>query len=265
MIPKIIHYCWFSHDNPPNYPQDVIDCINSWRKLMPDYEIKLWNADNFDLSSCQYAMEAYHERKYAFASDYARLRILYELGGVYCDTDVEALKRFDPLLENEAFTGFEDYGRVAAGILGSEKGNPLFKEFLDYYEGRQFIIGDGVYDIAPIPELMTRTLKKYGLTAENKIQHLGRITVYPIEYFYPYIPYIKEHNFFSENTIANHHYSGTWTKASNEREERYKKHIATYQKIFGKNIGRVFALLQHAGLSKTIGIVRQKLSRKFRR
>ncbi len=81
MIPKIIHYCWFSHDNPPNYPQDVIDCINSWRKLMPDYEIKLWNQDNFDLSVCPFAMEAYQERKYAFASDYVRLRVLHDGGG----------------------------------------------------------------------------------------------------------------------------------------------------------------------------------------
>ena len=185
-------------------------------------------------------------------------------GGVYCDTDVEALKSFDPLLENEAFAGFEDYGRIGTCILGSEKGNPIFKEILDYYESRHFIIGSGVYDTTPNPEIITPILKKYGLTSENKIQNLGRITVYPIEYFCPYIPYIKEHNFFTENTMANHHFSGTWTKASNEREARYKKHLEAYRKIFGRNLGKVFALLHHAGLSKTISVLRQKLTRKFR-
>ena len=186
-------------------------------------------------------------------------------GGVYCDTDVEALKKFDPLLENEAFTGFEDYGRVAAGILGSEKGNPIFKELLDYYKGRHFIIGSGVYDTVPMPELITRTLKKYGLTAENKIQNLGRITVYPIEYFYPFIPYIKEHNFFTENTVANHHYSGTWLKASNEREERYKKSLAAFRKIFGKNLGKLFAMIKHAGFFKSIAFAVRKLISKYKR
>ena len=185
-------------------------------------------------------------------------------GGVYLDSDIEVLKNFDPLLKNEAFTGFEDYGRIAAWIFGSEKGNPLFKEFLDYYEGKHFIIGGGVYDTTPNPEIITPILKKYGLTSENKIQNLGRITVYPIDYFCPFDPNVKEHNFFTENTMANHHFNGAWTKVSNEREGRYKKHLEAYRKIFGKNLGKVFALLHHAGLSKTVSMIWRRLTRKFR-
>ena len=79
MIPKIIHYCWFTY--PPDYPPDVLRCIDSWKKFMPDYEIKLWNTSNFDLSQCPYAIEAYQERKFAFASDYVRLRVLHDWGG----------------------------------------------------------------------------------------------------------------------------------------------------------------------------------------
>ena len=186
-------------------------------------------------------------------------------GGVYLDSDIEILKNFDPLLKNEAFTGFEDYGRIAAWIFGSEKGNPLFKEFLDYYEGRHFIIGDGVYDTIPNPDIITPILKKYGLTAENKIQNLGRITVYPIEYFCPYIPYIKEHNFFTENTMANHHFNGAWLKASNEREERYTKSLAAFRKIFGKNLGKLFAMIKHAGFFKSIAFAVRKLISKYKR
>lgn len=185
-------------------------------------------------------------------------------GGVYLDSDIEVLKSFDSLLDNEAFTGFEDYGRIAAWIFGSEKGNPLFKELLDYYEGRHFIIGDGVYDMTPNPEPITRTLRKYGLTAENKIQNLGRITVYPMEYFCPFNPYRKGNDCFTEATMANHHFNGTWLKISNEREERYKRHLKTYQRIFGRRIGNLLTNCQHVGIFKTLYKVLRKLARKFK-
>ena len=172
---------------------------------------------------------------------------------------------FSPLLDNEAFTGLEVCGIVAGFILGSEKGNPFFKELLDCYNGQHYIIGSGVYNMFLIPDILTKMLRKYGMTNENKIQNLGRITVYPVEYFCPYIPHIKEHNFFTEDTMAIHHYTGTWTKITNEREARYYQHLAAYRKKFGKTLGTVFALLQHTGLSKTIGIVWSKLTRKFRR
>ena len=186
-------------------------------------------------------------------------------GGVYLDSDIEVLKNFDPLLKNKAFTGFEAPGRIAAWIFGSEKGNPLFKEFLDYYEGKHFIIGNGVYDTTPNPDIITPILKKYGLTSENKIQNLGRITVYPIDYFCPFVPYIEGHNFFTENTMANHHFNGAWLKASNEREALYRKHLAAYRKIFGKDLGKLFAMIRHAGLFKSLAFAVQKLIKRFRK
>lgn len=183
MIPKIIHYCWFS------YPPDVLACFESWKKFLPDYEIKLWNAKNFDVSICPYVQEAYNERKFAFASDYVRLYVLYKYGGIYLDSDIEVLKSFDSILDNKAFTGFEAPRHIAAWIFGSEAGNPIFKEFLDYYNDRHFIIARGVYDMTPNPVPITNTLVKHGLKLNNELQHLENITVYPTDYFAPFNPY----------------------------------------------------------------------------
>ena len=104
MIPKTIHYCWFGHGE---MPQLAKDCIASWHRFMPDWNYKLWNEDNFDVNSTPYTKEAYEARKFAFVTDYVRLYALYTEGGVYMDTDVEALKPYDDLLNLTAFTGYE--------------------------------------------------------------------------------------------------------------------------------------------------------------
>ena len=95
-IPKIIHYCWFGGKPLPDEYKKYID---SWKKYCPDWEIREWNESNFDFSSCEYAMEAYDAKKWAFVSDYARFKILYEYGGVYFDTDVEILQPLDEVLK----------------------------------------------------------------------------------------------------------------------------------------------------------------------
>ena len=104
MIPKIIHYCWFGR-NP--LPESAIKCINSWKKFFPDYEIKEWNEDNFDVNIIPYTKEAYEAKKYAFVSDYARFWILYHHGGLYFDTDVEVIKAMDDIIELGPFMGVE--------------------------------------------------------------------------------------------------------------------------------------------------------------
>ncbi len=235
MIPKIIHYVWFS--DPPEYPEDVIKCINSWKEKMPDYEIKLWNAKNFDLTICPYVEEAYQERKYAFASDYVRLWALYNYGGIYLDSDIEVLRNFDDLLDNKGFTCFEDMKGIAAWIFGSEKGNRLFKEFMDDYKGRRFILGEGQYDTTPNPVPITKRLMEHGLQVNGEYQELEYITIYPMDYFCPFNPYRDGGNCFTKNTYANHHFNGAWKKAANEKENRYIERETKYQKIFGKKWG----------------------------
>ena len=101
-IPKVIHYCWFGRNPLPPLAEK---CIASWRKFLPDYEIKEWNEDNFDVTMNAYIEEAYHMKKYAFVSDFARFYVLYHHGGVYFDIDVEVIKPMDDILAKGPFMG----------------------------------------------------------------------------------------------------------------------------------------------------------------
>lgn len=252
MIPKIIHYVWFS--DPPNYTEEVLKCIESWKRVLPDYEIKLWTAKNFDFSLCSYAKEAYDEGKYAFASDYVRLWVLYNYGGIYLDSDIEVIKSFDDLLHNKAFTGFEDKDRIAAWIMASERKNPLFKAFLDDYNNRHFVIGNGLYDIIPNPVPITKVLIENGLKLDNSLQKLKDITIYPMDYFCPTNPYRnnKEQVGVTDNTYANHLFCGGWKKNMNDKEKKYLKKELKYKKIFGEYRGeqicRYLEIARYRGL-----------------
>ena len=142
-IPKVIHYCWFGKNL---LPEAALKCIESWKRFFPDYEIIEWNEDNFDINACDYTKEAYQAKKWAFVSDYARYKIIYENGGVYFDTDVEVIKSFDDILVKGAFMGIEaDYkSTVNTGLgIAAEKEHPLYREMLDYYEKEHFINEDG--------------------------------------------------------------------------------------------------------------------------
>lgn len=238
MIPKIIHYVWFS--DSPNYPDYVLRCFDTWKEVLSDYEIKLWNADNFDLTQCRYAQEAYDEKKYAFASDYVRLKVLHEYGGIYLDSDVEVYKSLDDLLCNRAFTGFEDKDKVAPWILACEQGNPIIKEFLDEYNNRRFIIAEGQYDTTPNPIPISKCLKKHGLKMNGKTQELENIKVYSEKYFCPYNPYRKEVTKFSEIAYTNHLFNGAWLEVCNEKEKKYKEAELKFKKRFGTKIGAIF-------------------------
>ena len=124
MIPKIIHYCWFG--GKPLSPM-ARRCIDSWKKYCPDYQIKRWDETNFDLNSCTYIREAYEAKKWAFITDYVRLCVMYNYGGIYMDTDVEVLKNLDCFLSEKAFSGFESVDRIPTGIMASEKECPIIK------------------------------------------------------------------------------------------------------------------------------------------
>lgn len=205
-IPKIIHYCWMSGDA---YPEDIQKCINSWSEKIPDYQIKLWDKNNFDWEICTYTRQAMERKKYAFVSDYVRLYALYHEGGIYLDSDIEVLRPFDDLLGDEAFTGFESGGRIGAWIFASEKGNPLFKKLLDYYTGRSFYNDKGEMDLTPNTVPVTKILTACGLKPQNVTQRLPGITVYPEEYFCPKNPWNGAVRITS-STYAMHHFKGAW-------------------------------------------------------
>ena len=212
-IPKKIHFCWLSNDS---FPDDIKKCIDSWKRIMPDYEIKHWNLLNFDTNYLPYTAEAWEKRKYAFVSDIVRLYALYTEGGIYLDSDIEVFKRFDDLLDNRAFTGFESGNRIGPWLIASEKGNPLIKELLDYYNGRHFCDENGTLDMTPNTVPVTKILSKYGLKPENKVQYLENITVYSEEYFCPKNPWTNKIS-MTENTYAMHYFAGAWNdKAADE-------------------------------------------------
>lgn len=213
MIPKIIHYCWISENMDDELPEKVRECINTWKKYLPDYEIKRWNQYNFDISNSVYAKQALVCKKYAFVSDYIRLAVLYKYGGIYLDTDMKVLRSFNELLNNEAFIGFESKYSIAAGIIGAEKKHNYIKILLDLYEDKEkvFIKNDGSLDMTPNPVIITNLLLKKGIKLNNILQKNDKITVYPKEYFYAYDGVTKEMN-ITDNTFAVHLYAASWAK-----------------------------------------------------
>ena len=208
MIPKKIHYCWFGK-NP--LPELAKNCINSWKKNLPDYEIIEWNEDNFDINSCTYIKEAYQVKKYAFVSDYVRLYVLVNYGGIYMDTDVEVIKSIDQFLEYKAFSGFETKNFIPTGIMACEKNFELFNEFLDDYKNCHFIKPDGTFETISNVVKMTNTCKKYGLILNDKYQIIRDFALFPSEYFCPKRKKEKwKEHLITENTYTIHHFAGSW-------------------------------------------------------
>ena len=202
MIPKKIHYVWFWRWEKPENFKNILD---SWKKFCPDCEIIEWNEENFDIWENYYCKKFYNKGLYAFASDYARIKILYEQGGIYLDIDMELLQNIDNFLKDKAFIWFQDIFTIWVWILWSEAKNPVLKDILDVYENKKTRV--------TIPNLITRLLrKKYNLKKYNsQIQDLKYIKVYPKEYFYPYAFFEKsEDKKITKNTYAIHHYWASW-------------------------------------------------------
>lgn len=218
MIPKKIHYCWFGR-NP--LPDDAQRCIASWRKFFPDYEIVEWNEDNFDVNCIEYTRQAYAAKKYAFVSDYARFKILYEHGGLYFDTDVEIIKSFEDILDRGSFMGFEidtnckDFkGTVNPGLgLGVTSGLSLYSEFLKIYDSLKFLNDDGSLNLTTIVTYTTDLLAAHGLKPIKGIQHVAGVTIYPKEYFNPLNDNTGKLE-ITPRTHSIHWYSKTWLDVS---------------------------------------------------
>lgn len=208
MIPKIIHYCWFGRGKMPDLE---LKCIDSWKKFLPEYEIHLWNEDNFDINLYSYAAEAYAERKYAFVADVCRLYALKNYGGVYADTDVEILKSLDDLLDKHtAFSGVEDNNYLTSGLMASEKGGQWISDLLDQYKDRSFYLPDGSLDLTTNVEAITKFMRCKGIIIENSFQTIeGYCTIYPSEYFCPKSWLTKE-IIITPNTYCIHHFAGSW-------------------------------------------------------
>ncbi|HFU5879312.1 glycosyltransferase family 32 protein [Enterococcus durans] len=226
-IPKIIHYCWFGSND---IPESVARCIESWKKYCPEYTIMRWDEKSFDVSAYKFTSEAYKKRKWAFVSDFARLKVVDEYGGFYLDTDVELLRSLDPLTKLRGFMGLESFDCIASGLcFGAEKGNKHIKALLDIY--RNFD-----YQEISCGKITTTYFRTIGFQYKNTIQELDHFHIFPTEYFCPQLPGTRKIR-TTENTYSVHYYNASWFS-----EKGLTKEIK-YRRIFINMIIKKFLLI----------------------
>lgn len=229
LIPKRIHYCWFS-GNP--IPDSLKRCMETWEKFCPDYEIIRWDESNYDISWSPYMVQAYERKKWGFVPDVARLDILYRHGGIYLDTDVELVRGLDELLYQPAFCGVEKWGHVnLGGLSGAERGNPAIGAILDARREVAFVGEDGALNLTTCGQFESSPLAAMGFCPSNATQTLTDcgMTVYASAFFHPF-DYASGETVVTENTFSIHHFSGTWLGENAAREraltrEKYRRFV----------------------------------------
>ena len=207
---------------------------------MPDYEIKRWDESNYDVNCIPFSEEAYRVGKYAYVSDYARLKILYEYGGVYFDTDVEIIRNMDDIMSKGSWMGVEKHSRTleAADMVNPglgfavEAGNPIIREIMTFYETHHYIYPDGHREQIPIVPITTEVLRKHGMP--NRVDAptpVGNITVYPWDFFCPQ-EFLSSKIEITENTHTIHHYTATWMSWWDKMKMRKGKWVHIIKKYF---------------------------------
>lgn len=264
-IPKIIHYCWFGKSP---LPEKANRCIESWKKFCPDYEIKEWNESNYDVNSCNFTRDAYNNKKWAFVTDYARLDIIYNYGGIYLDTDVEIVKSLDSLLDCNCFMGFEGESHIATGLgFGATKYNKVISDNIKEYQNIKFENNDEFLESIACPKITSRLLEeKYGVLMNNSLQILEDITVYPNDYFCPKDPVTGIINITS-NTFSIHHYDGSWVSQEKKKYKAIKNKLYTkYGDVIGELLfntvfipERIYLKIKRFGIKKTLTKIRNRL------
>lgn len=226
MIPKKIHYCWFGKNEKSKLTKR---CIESWEKYCPDYQIIEWNEDNFDLHQHPYLSWCYENKKWAFLSDFARLLIVNQNGGIYFDTDVELIRNPDMLLQYSAFFGFENKENIATGLgFGAEAKHEIVIAMINMYMDIKQN-ADGSYPLIVCPALNTKALIPLGLLLNGKRQNVKGAEILPIEFLNPYddqTGVLRKTN----NTISIHWYSKAWLDKRTILRSKITKPI---HRIFG--------------------------------
>jgi hypothetical protein len=257
MIPKKLHYCWLG---PDPVPEALVKCMNSWKRILPEYEIVCWDAKRFDVSSNKFVAQAFSVQKWAFASDYIRVFALFTEGGFYLDADVIVKKRFDNLLNCGFVTSVEYHQDVIerhdtlsllnengsskipntrkpgiglqAAILGARKEHPFLKRLLDWYQHRSFILNDGSYfNVTIAPDVYAMVAEKnYGFKYRDVQQNLrDDILILPSECFAGGLAQA------TEDSYAIHCGAGMWRDKSfiSASLERFKRNLVV-RKAFGR-------------------------------
>ena len=263
MIPKVINYCWFGGNA---LSDKEIECINSWKKYCPDYKIIRWDETNFDITSNRYISEAYAKGKWAFVSDYARFKILYENGGLYFDTDVEIIRPIDDIVLRGPFFGLEhtdhELGDMCINpglVMGACKGECIYKEIIDHYDAVDFDDACDFTNTKTVVEIVTELFLKYGFCSSCNIQQIEGFYLYPPEYFSP-MDYKTGLINITNNTRSIHRYSGTWLSPEAKKIQNARYRLV---RIFGRRIGvilsdahgvfvRLFSRIRKKGVASTL-------------
>ncbi len=249
MIPKVIHYCWFGRNQKPKL---ALKCIKSWQKKCKGFEIIEWNEDNFDIPTAPlYVRQAYEAKKWAFVSDYVRLWVVFNYGGIYFDTDVKLVRKLGNLLNQTAFFGFED-DNVNTGLgFGAEKHCKILKKMLEEYNGIPFKISDNQYDLTPCPIRNTSALVEFGLITNGETQTLDdNVLVLSKEYMCP-IDYESGIKNVTKNTVSIHLFSASWH--NKEQEIQRKKREKFLKQLRRKNRVHFIIKLPNLTIKKVIG------------
>jgi len=206
-IPKIIHTFWFSGEQKPDAYQK---CLESWKQYCGDYEIKIWDANDYDVEKHPFMYDAFKEKKWAFVSDYARLDVIYEQGGVYLDLDVELLKNIDPLLGNHGFFSFNHRQKIDLAVFASVPRNPIFHEMMKLYDGLEFYSYKEYLAKVCQPDLLSVLFEKKGVLMDGSMQNIGDDVILPRTYFMPMDPSTGTMDEETGYTFGIHLCNGGW-------------------------------------------------------
>lgn len=199
MIPKIIHYTWFSGEP---FPKIVQECMNSWQKCMPEYEYILWDAERIKEIDSVWLTECLEKKKWAYAADMVRMYAIHKYGGIYLDTDCMIYKSFNDLLDNPCFIGKENSIHFEGGLMqhylsshcfGAEKGNKYISRCCNFYNSRHFVLSkdDSLpmtlkWNVILAPYVQSELAKQDAYNSFPSctvIQYLDGLTIFPARYF----------------------------------------------------------------------------------
>lgn len=235
MIPKIIHYCWFGGSE---LTPEKAKYLQNWRVMNPQYELKMWNENNFDVSKSEFCKAAADAKMFAFVSDYVRLWAVERFGGFYLDIDVEALQSFDDLRGNDCFFGQDEEENIASGLIfGAIPHEAHIRELLDIYDSLGTNTVDGLFKQTTCVKITTYYFKRMGYKKIRDMQVIDGVRIYPAKYFCPLGRGDKKARVFSV-THTIHHYDASWAVTGNKERlimMRNAKIGRILARIFGDN------------------------------